>query len=141
MSYATLDDLVERAGAAEILQIADRDNDDIADPAVIAAAIDTAGQTIDAYLAIRYLMPLSTVPSIVLKWAVSIARYHLHRDGAPDHVVRDYKDALAELRDAAAGRLLLPDLAGITPQAGTAGGVQYAGSDPVFTDANLEGFL
>lgn len=38
MTYATLEDLIERAGAAEIRQIADRDRDGTPDPDVIDAA-------------------------------------------------------------------------------------------------------
>lgn len=141
MSYGALSDLIERAGELEILQVADRDDDGIADPTVVAAALDAAGQTIDAYLGIRYALPLASVPAIVLKWSVSIARYHLHRDGAPDQVVRDYKDALTELRDAGAGRLAIPDLSGAEPPKNGTGGAIGASSPPVFTDQSLEGYL
>lgn len=140
MPYATLDDLIERAGSAEILDVADRDGDGIADPAVIAAAIETAGQTVDAYLGVRFQLPLVTPPPMVAKWAVSIARYHLHRDGPPDHVVRDYKDALAELKDAGAGRLALPGLDGAAPASGNNDRVLSAGDCRVFTDRSFEGF-
>lgn len=140
MPYATLEDIVERAGSAEVLDIADRDGDGIADPGVIAAALATAGQTIDGYLGVRFQLPLAAVPPLVAKWAVSIARYHLHRDGPPDHVVRDYKDALSELRDAGAGRLALPGADGIAPPSGTSDRV-ISGSDPrAFTDQAFEGF-
>lgn len=140
MAYSTLTDLVERAGEEEILQIADRDHDGTADPAVVAAAIELADQTVDAYLAARYVLPLSPVPAIVAKWSIAIARYNLHRDGAPDYVVRDYKDALAELRDAGAGRLMIPDASGIQPAPTAVGGVTAGASPSVFTDESLEGF-
>jgi hypothetical protein len=39
MAYATLADLLDRAGDEEILQVADRDGDGTADPDVIASAI------------------------------------------------------------------------------------------------------
>ncbi len=141
MAYGALSDLIDRAGELEILQIADRDDDGIPDVAVISAALDAAGQTIDAYLGARYALPLVLVPAIVLKWSVSIARYHLHRDGAGDNVVRDYKDALAELRDASAGRLALPDMAGLQPTQNASGGAIGASSPQVFTDQALEGYL
>ncbi|MBS7541493.1 gp436 family protein [Ancylobacter lacus] len=141
MGYASLDDLVERAGEAEIRQVADRDRDGTPDPEVIAAALAAADQTVDGYLAVRFAMPLSTVPPLVRKWATSIARYQLHRSGAPDHVVRDYRDALGELRDAAAGRIALPGVDGLNPAGTASGGTLAEGSPPVFTRDRLEGFL
>lgn len=140
MPYATLDDLIDRAGPSEILEVADRDGDGLADPDVVASAFASAGQTIDAYLAARYGLPLSSTPAIVQKWAVSIARYHLHRDGAPDHVVRDYKEAMTELRDAAAGRLSLPDVTGATPAAAAGGSVRVDGPASVFDGSGLRGW-
>ncbi|MQT13644.1 gp436 family protein [Segnochrobactrum spirostomi] len=138
--YATLADIVDRAGEDEILAIADRDRDGVADPAVVAAAIAFAAQTIDSYVGVRYALPLAPVPAIVTAWSVSIARYVLHRDGAPDHVVRDYQGALQALRDAAAGRLALPDVAGIKADA-TAGAVRAESDPPAFTRERLVGWL
>jgi phage gp36-like protein len=80
------------------------------------------------------------VPSIVKKWAVSFARYHLHRDGAPDNVVRDYKDALGELKDAAGGRMALPGAAGAQPPQSQSSGAMAASSPATFTDQALEGW-
>lgn len=140
MAYSTLTDLIERAGEEEILQVADRDHDGTADPDVVEAAIALADQTIETYLAARYVLPLTSVPAIVTKWSVALARYGLHRDGAPDYVVRDYKDAMAELRDATADRLKLPDATGIQPAPTAVGGVTAGASPSVFTDESLEGF-
>ncbi len=142
MAYATLQDLIERAGEAEILQVADRDDDGIADAAVVAAAIDAAGVEIDAWLASRYALPLQPVPAIVKKWAVSLARYTLHRDGAPDYVVRDQRDAIDGLKAAAAGRLALPAVGtGIAPAQPSTGGISVSSDEPVFTCDRLKGFL
>ena len=141
MPYCTLVDLIDRAGEAEILQVADRDMDGVADTAVIDAAIGAAGDQIDAYLAGRFALPLDPAPAIVGTWAVSIARYLLHRDGAPDHVVRDQRDALSALRDAASGRLSLPSAAGVAPAPVSTGGIGVATDEPAFTTARLGGFL
>ncbi len=141
MTYATLDDLIARAGEREILQVADRDNDDVADAEVIAEALEDADNRINASLAVKYTMPLSSVPPIVKTWAVSIARYYLHRDGAPDHVENDFRTALADLRLAADGKLSLPDVAGAEPTNAASGGVTVGGSDPVFAKDKLGGWL
>ena len=141
MSYCSLSDLTARAGDAEILQVADRDLDGVADAAVIAAAIDQAGTLIDAYLSTRYQMPLAPVPAIVTGWAVSIARYVLHRDGAPDYVVRDYRDAVGALKDAQGGRLAVPSATGVLPvAAGSGAGIGISSGQARFSDAALAGF-
>lgn len=141
MTYATLADLIARAGEDEILQVADRDGDGVADASVISRALSDADDIVDARLAARYQVPLTSTPAIVNGWAVSIARYFLHRDGAPEHVVRDYTTALNDLKDAAAGKFPVPDAAGIAPAESTSGSVTAYGSAPVFSKDRLEGFL
>lgn len=140
MAYATLSDLIERAGEAELRQIADRDRDGVPDPAVVDAALTDADNLINGYVATKYSLPLPSVPDIVLTWVVSIARYVLHRNGPPEHVRQDYKDAIAALKDVAAGRLALPFPA-TEEQPGIASGqVKARHPDRVFTPAKLQGW-
>lgn len=141
MNYATLDDLTERAGEDEILMIADRDGDGVADPDVIAKALADATNAINGYLAVRYRLPLAVVPPQVNGWAVSIARYHLHRDGAPDHVVRDWKAAISDLEKASAGRIRLPLPGGDNPSSSASGDIGVTGPEPAFAKDRLEGWL
>lgn len=142
MSYASLADLIERAGSDEIRQVADRDDDGTPDPDVIEAALVHADNTVNGYVATTYRVPLASVPDLVRTWAVSIARYFLHREGAPDYVVRDYKDAIASLKDVAAARITLP-IATDEPalQPSTGGTVSVVGPEPVFSAEKLEGWL
>ncbi len=142
MPYASLPDLIERAGEDEILQVADRDNDGTADPDVIEAALVHADNLANGYVAVRYALPLTLVPDLLRTWCVSIARYYLHRDGAPDYVVRDYKDATAALKDLARGVIDLP-IGGDDPAPAPSetGRVSVSGPDPVFTAENLKGWL
>ena len=140
MSYATLTDLIERAGEPEIRQIADRDKDGTPDSEVVEAALIGADNTIDGYVFARYSRPLPSIPPVLTTWAVSIARYTLHRNGAPDHVAQDYKDAIAALKDVQAGRYALPVAEGETePQAQT-GQVLSAHPPQVFTPGKLAGW-
>lgn len=141
MDYATLDDLIERAGQDEILMVADRDGDGVADPDVVAKAIADAASAIDGYLAVRYRLPLVVIPSQVNGWAVSIARYHLHRDGAPDHVVRDWKAANADLEKVSSGRIRLPLPGGDDPASSKSGDVGITGPEPAFSKDRLGGWL
>ena len=140
MSYATLPDLVTRAGDVEIRQIADRDRDLIPDPDVVAAALVHADNLINGYVGVKYDVPLAAVPDLVRTWAVSIARYMLHRNGAPDHVAQDYKDAVAALKDVAAGGIALPVVTGATPLAASGTQVLSSHAPEVFTPARLRGW-
>lgn len=141
MTYATLNDLITRAGAEEIRQVADRDRDGSADPVVIEGALIHADNTVNGYVRARYDLPFVDVPDLVRTWAVSIARHFLHRNGPPDHVVADYKDAIAALKDVSAGRIGLPatGVGNVQPQQ-AAGTVLSAHPDQVFSPAKLRGW-
>jgi phage gp36-like protein len=140
MPYAALQDLIERAGENELRQIADHDRDGIADADVIAAALEDAENQINGYVGTRYQVPLDPVPALVRTWAVSIARYVLHRNGAPGHVEADYKDAISALKDVAAKRIALPVAEGETAPAVTGGTTQAAHPEQVFTAQKLRGW-
>ncbi len=137
--YATLADLLARAGEDEILQVADRDADGAPDPTVVASAIATAESEINGYIGARYRLPLTSVPGLVTTWAVSIARYHLHRDGAPDHVVRDWKSAMDGLRDVAKALVSLPVSEGTEAPSDDAGRVVLVKQRPLW--GGFGGFL
>jgi phage gp36-like protein len=139
MTYAALEDLIERAGETEILQVADRDGNDAPDPDVIEAALVHADNIVNGYVAHRYGLPFVQTPDLVRTWATSIARYYLHRDGAPDQVKDDHKEALAALKDVARGMISLPDAAGQEPQQ-TQGVHMAIHPDEVFTRQKLAGY-
>jgi phage gp36-like protein len=115
MSYANLQDLLDRAGTAEIGQIADRNRDGVPDDEVIEAALTHADNMVNGYVGAKYALPLASTPPILRTWSVSIARYFLHRDGAPDYVAADYKDAIGGLKDVSRGLITLPDASGSEP--------------------------
>jgi len=135
MPYATQADLEIRFGAAEILQLADRNGDDVADSGVIAGALAEADAEIDAHLAARYTLPLATVPEILTRLACDIARYRLAADNPMEEVRKRYEDARRMLESLAAGRVSL----GLpTASAPPTGGIAVSVSDAVFCDS--EGF-
>lgn len=140
MPYATLSDLIERAGEAEIRQIADRDRDGAIDADVIESALINADNLVNGYVATKYDMPLPSVPDLVRSWAVSIARYFLHHNGAPEHVVRDYDNALAALKDVVAGKATLSVAPGEIAPAPSSGTVMSAHPPTVFTPEKLQGW-
>lgn len=140
MPYASLADLIERAGEKEIVQIADRNRDGTPDPDVIDSALTDADNLINGYVAVKYALPLPVVPDLVRTWAVSIARYVLHRNGAPEWVVTDYKDAIAGLKDLARGLVTLPAEPGGDQPASIAGRVMAEHPPTVFTPGKLRGW-
>lgn len=140
MAYATLEDLIERASEAEIRQIADRDRDGVPDPDVIESALQDADNLINGYVSTKYDLPLPTVPDLILTWAVSIARYFLHYNGAPDHVTRDFDWAEAKLKDIANGKMALPSSSGEEQPAISSGQVMGIHPVKVFTPGKLKGW-
>lgn len=140
MTYASLTDLIDRAGEDEIRQISDRNRDGVYDAEVIAAALVAADTMIDGYVFARYSRPLPSTPPVLKTWAVSIARYTLHRNGAPDHVAQDFKDAVAALKDVQAGRYALPGVDGDTDPTPQTGRVLANTPAQVFTPDRLRGW-
>lgn len=140
MSYSSLTALIDRAGEVEIRQISDRERRGVIDADTVAAALQDADNLINGYIGVKYALPLPAVPDLVETWATSIARYVLHRNGAPDNVVQDYKDAIAALKDVARGLLSLPVTTGEAAPAVIGGQVMAKHRELVFTAARLRGW-
>lgn len=138
MPYATQADLEARYGAAEILQLADRDGDGVIDAGVIEQALADAGAEIDGYLGSRYALPLAEVPQIVKVYACDLARYRLWDKAASEEVRRRYEDALRYLRLAAEGRVKIAADGGAEPVA--SGGAEVVSAGLVFA-RDQGGFL
>ncbi|PZO64601.1 MAG: DUF1320 domain-containing protein [Paracoccus denitrificans] len=140
MTYATLNALIDRAGEAEVRQISDRSRAGTIDADVVAAALDDADNLINGYIGAKYALPLPGVPELVRTWAVSITRYVLHRNGAPENVVQDYRDAIAALKDVARGSLVLPIAEGGTAPTAVTGKILAHHRKQVFTEDKLRGW-
>ncbi|MEN2979984.1 DUF1320 domain-containing protein [Tistrella bauzanensis] len=136
--YATLDDLTAAAGAVEILDVADRDQDGVPDPDVVESALAHSDNVINGYLSARYQLPFGTIPDLVRTWAVAIARYKLHRHEPEERVRTDYEDALRALKDAARGLINIPVEDGSLPT--VAGGGSVMAVHPPRPRFTLEGW-
>jgi len=108
MAYITIADLETRYGADEIVKLADRDGDSVADADVVAAAIEDACEVIDSYLSSSYQTPLDPVPGLVTRLACAIARYHLYDDKPTEHVSEDFQAALGVLAKVVSGEIQFP---------------------------------
>lgn len=113
MAYATTADLVTRFGEAELIDLTDRASPpaNVVDAGVAAGAIADAVGEIDAYLGVRYALPVSPVPAHLVAMTCDIARYRLHGSRVTDEVRARYEDAVRWLKDVAQGRALLPGAA------------------------------
>ena len=74
-SYATPGDMDKHFGNEEVLIAFDRDGSLTADTGVLSAAIVAASEEIDSFLAVRYDLPLATVPGVLTRVCCDLAMY------------------------------------------------------------------
>ena len=117
MTYATQADMISRFDQKEIVELSDRANVGVLDVSVLAGKLADADSEINAYLQGRYTLPLATVPTVLVRIACDIARYHLYDNRATEAVTQRYKDAIAFLRGVAKGDIQLGVDAGNQVQA------------------------
>ena len=143
MTYATKQDLIDRFGATEFIQLTDRVNrpPTTIDDVVVSRALSDTHATINGYLGKIYKLPLSVIPDVLVKIASDIARYFLHGETAPKdgNVYLAYLAAVAWLKDVAKG-LVTIDAEGVTPAATGGGAIRANPSDRVFTRKSLRSF-
>lgn len=98
MTFATPADLVMRYGQAEILLLADRDGDQVADAGVMETVLGDADGEIISELAGQ--VPINPVapPRNLVRLACQIARYRLYGANPPEAARLDYTDAIKFLR-------------------------------------------
>ena len=104
MPYITQADLETRFGANEVLQLADRDGDQVHDSGVIDTAIGDADSTVDNYLAERVTVPVAAPSNDLKKIVADITRKYLYTNTVPDAVKDAYNSAVRRLKDFAAGK-------------------------------------
>lgn len=127
MTYATRADLEKLYGVDEIAQ-----RESALDDGALDLILGNADALIDGYLAGRYSLPLSSIPSNLLAIAAAIARYNLLGDSAVERHRNDYKDAIAWLRDVEAGRVKLQSSVSPVPGNAPATVVMLAPTEAVF---------
>jgi phage gp36-like protein len=134
--YAARADMILRFGEPEIVQLTDRAEPrrQVIDDAVLNRALDNADGQIDSALAARYILPLASVPKVLVATACDLARYHLYGDGAGESVRQRYQDALKYLSDLARGVMTLGLGAGNVPIAAATGGAEFGESRQDFAE-------
>ena len=141
MTYASQQNLIDRFGEVELIQLTDRDSLGAIDAAVVARALADADAEINGYLSTRYTLPLSPVPAVLEKLACDIARYQLFENKAVDTVVERYENSIRFLKDVVSGKVTL-GVDGNGEQAATiSNAVQISSTTPVFRRSESEGFI
>ncbi|TMO54091.1 gp436 family protein [Pseudoalteromonas phenolica] len=110
------------------------------DMTVLNQALADATSEINTYLAGRYQLPLSNVPTSLTRICCDLARYFLSGNNAPEHIAERYKDATRFLRSVNKGELALgaDELGNKAAQTDTAI-IESAGS--VFARNKSTGFI
>ena len=101
--YASRADLESRFGEAEIANLEVMQST----PNAIDEALQDAAEEIDSYVAVRYQLPLPSVPSTLKRVACNIARYRLYFQQPTEEIENRYKAEIDYLKRVADGKAIL----------------------------------
>ena len=105
VSYASLNDLKQRFGESALLDLTDRNNDEVIDACYVKAVLIDADGVINSYLASADYKTIGTnAPAIIIMLACDITFYRLHPSGATDEASNRYKEAIRLLERIADGK-------------------------------------
>ena len=135
-AYCTVQDLIDRYGETEIMEITDRDQTGAVDETVAGRAIDDASAEVDGYIGSRYDLPLASPPAVLTRITADIARYRLYDNMATEEVRKRYEDALRFLKSVGKAEI---SLGAAEPPASTGSPMVDRGRR-LFDDDGLEGF-
>lgn len=136
MPYATAQDMIDRFGQQEMIELTDRANLGAIDAIVLGRALADADAEINGYLASRYALPLASVPPVLVAKASDMARYYLYDVRVSEAVKARYDDAVKYLQSLAKGLVSL-GLDPVDVPVADAGGVQITANDRVFNGTGL----
>ncbi|MEJ1358344.1 MAG: DUF1320 domain-containing protein [Candidatus Sedimenticola sp. (ex Thyasira tokunagai)] len=105
MAYCTQQNLIDRYGEIELIQLSDHDGVGEIDTDVLDRAISDAEGEIDGHLGGRFQLPISPLPKSLQRIACDIARYYLYDDNATEQVTKRYNDAVKFLQGVAKGTI------------------------------------
>ena len=161
--YATVDDLIDRFGEAEMIGLTDPDNTAV-QSARAQRKLEDAHALANGYVGMAYRLPLAgcakpapqpgnpqavetVAPPLLARLVCDIARYYLYDDKCTDEVLKRYEQAKQELLHISQGKATLAcpwggvagDPLSADPQAG---GCEVGYSFPArqMTDETLRGF-
>ena len=142
MDYATVQDLIDRFGARELIQLTDPDEQAEVKAAKVDTVLGDAHAYVEGYVGKVYRLPLAgcpkpapvpgdvnavqlVAPPLLTRMVCDVARYYLYDDLAPEHEVYiRFKAVTKELEAIASGDML------VSCPWGGAPGVTLTGEDP-----------
>lgn len=142
MNYTSEQQLIDRFGERELIQLTDRGvpRYDVINSDVLNAAINDAQALIDGYLAGRYALPLASVPTSLSRIAGDLVRYYLYDEHIPEHIQTKFKDAVKMLEAIGKGDINLGlDAAGGSPATNDA--AEMTSQETVFGRDKSKGFI
>jgi phage gp36-like protein len=141
-NYCDESALLEVLTPAELAQLADLDQDGVADAAALDRACANATDLVNVYISPRYTVPITgTVPGVLKTVAVRVAIYYLHLDrrSVTEDIDKQYERDVAFLRDVGAGKASLGDPAK-APEGDAAPGAKMQADDRDFTRTKMQGW-
>ena len=127
--YATKQDMIDRYGEDEVIQLTDRSMLGVIDDTVLNHALKDADGEINGYLASRYDAPINPVPTTIIRVTCDMARYYLYDDSATDQVTKRYNDAVKFLKSIASGEVSIGiDATGAEPESGNVAEFESGGN-------------
>jgi phage gp36-like protein len=140
MPYCTKQDVIDRFGENELMDLTDRDNMGVIVDSVLDQAISDASAEMDGYLGGRYQLPLVTVPPVLKALCCNIARYKLYDEQASEQVTKRFDAAIKFLFSVSKGEISLGvDATGTKAVSNDLAQMQSAGS--VFARDVSKGFI
>jgi phage gp36-like protein len=133
MAYSTENDLLTMIPVKELAELT-TDSGDTPDSQVVAEAISRADAEIDAYVGVRYALPLTVVPDQLKGLSIDMALYHLYsrRSVAPTVRRQKYEAALSFLKLVAAGEAVVEGASGLLTET-TQVGSEFSSAPRVFS--------
>jgi len=139
VAYSIQADILEQLDEQTLIELTDDANEGEIDTDAVTRSIADADAEMDGYLGARYSVPLSPVPTIARKLSVDISIYNLYarRRGAPEDRRQRYVDAIAFLKEVAAGRASLGESDGAPADTHRP---EFLSSTRVFSRGNMSGW-
>jgi len=106
MAYSSKADIQKEISDDELIGLTDDEGAGIINEAKIIAAIARADAMIDSYCGQIETVPFVIVPPVIKQHSITIAIYFLfaRRSAVPEIRRKNYEDAIAHLKDVAAGK-------------------------------------
>lgn len=141
MAYCTYQDLERHLNTLEIAQLS-AETGVLPDDEVVSDCIAMAEAEINAYLGVRYVLPLAEVPPRIKYLTIDLAIYHLFsRRNIVNELRRlRYQEAIEFLRLVAEGGAELPVSTGNQPQTETGAVYGFVSATRYFGPDDMQGY-